>query len=174
MRTILAMLFGAALAAAPCAHAFGGPGGGGPFMRGHGGPGGPGGPPFRLLVAQMSPNQRVQVRQILRAERVQMRQIMQALHDAHEELADKSLAPGALTAADLVPTTQKIAALHQQLLDQGVQVMLKIRALATPDQIAKAQSTKQKLDALRTEMKTLLEPTDTPDTPDTTDTELPE
>jgi hypothetical protein len=39
MRTVLAMLFGAALvAAAPCAHAFGGPGGGGPFMRGHGGP----------------------------------------------------------------------------------------------------------------------------------------
>jgi hypothetical protein len=78
-----------------------------------------------------------------------MRQIMKALHDAHEELADKSLAPGALTAADLAPTTQKIAALHQQLLDQGVQVMLKIRALATPDQLAKAQTTKQKLDALR-------------------------
>jgi hypothetical protein len=102
-------------------------------MRGHGGPGGPGGPPFRLLVAQMSSDQRVQVRQILRAERVQMRQIMKALHDAHEELADKSLAPGALTAADLAPTTQKIAALHQQLLDHGVQVMLKIRALASPD-----------------------------------------
>ena len=89
MRTVLAiltMLFGAALlAATPCAHAFG-PGGGGPmFMRGHGGPGGPGGgPPFRLLVAQMSPDQRAQVRQILRADRVEMRQIVKALHDAHE------------------------------------------------------------------------------------------
>lgn len=171
MRTVLAMLFGTALvAAAPCAHAFG-PGGGGPFMRGHGGPDGPGGPPFRLLVAQMSPDQRVQVRQILRDERVQMRQIMKALHDAHEELADKSLAPGALTAADLAPTTQKIAAIHQQLLDHGVQVMLKIRALASPDQLAKAQATKQKLDALRAEMRTLLEPSDTPDS---TDSELPE
>jgi len=171
MRTLLAMLFGTALvAAAPCAHAFGGPGGG-PFMRGHGGPGGPDGPPFRLLVTQMSPDQRVQVRQILRDERVQMRQIMKALHDAHEELADKSLAPGALTAADLTPTTQKIAALHQQLLDQGVQVMLKIRALASPDQIAKAQTTKQKLDSLREQMHALLEPSDTPDS---TDTELPE
>ena len=97
MRTVLTMLFGAALlAATPCAHAFGGPGRGGPFMRGHGGPGGPGGgPPFRLLVAQMSPDQRAQVRQILRADRVEMRQIVKALHDAHEELADKSLAPGA-------------------------------------------------------------------------------
>ena len=172
MRTILAMLFGATLvAAAPIAHAFGGPDGGGPFMRGHGGPGGPGGPPFRLLVAQMSPDQRVQVRQLLRDGRVQMRQIMKALHDAHEELANKSLAPGALTAADLAPTTQKIAALHQQLLDQGVQVMLKIRALATPDQLTKAQATKQKLDALREEMKSLLDPNDAPDS---NDSELPE
>jgi Spy/CpxP family protein refolding chaperone len=172
MRTVLAMIFGAALVAAtPCAHAFGGPGGGGAFMRGHGEHGGPGGPPFRLLVAQLSPDQRVQVRDILRAERVQMRQIMKALHDAHEELADKSLAPGALTPADLAPTTQKIAALHQQLLDQGVQVMLKIRALATPDQLAKAQVTKQKLDALREQMRALLEPTDTPDP---NDSELPE
>jgi hypothetical protein len=165
------MLFGATLVAgAPIAHAFGGPDGGGPFMRGHG-PGGPGGPPFRLLVAQMSPDQRVQVRQLLRDGRVQMRQIMKALHDAHEELANKSLAPGALTAADLAPTTQKIAALHQQLLDQGVQVMLKIRALATPDQLTKAQATKQKLDALREEMKSLLEPNDTADS---NDSELPE
>jgi hypothetical protein len=166
------MLFGATLvAAAPCAQAFGGPGGGGPFGHGPGGPGGPGGPPFRLLIAQMTPDQRVQVRQILRAERVQMRQIMKALHDAHDELADKSLAPGPLTAADLAPTTQKIAALHQQLLDQGVQVMLKIRALASPDELTKAQATKQKLDDLRTQMKALLEPSDTPDSPDS---ELPE
>jgi heavy-metal resistance protein len=172
MRTFLAMLFGATLvAAAPCAQAFGGPDGGGPFGHGRGGPGGPGGPPFRLLVAQMTPDQRVQVRQILRAERVQMRQIMKALHDAHEELADKSLAPGPLSAADLAPTTQKIAALHQQLLDQGVQVMLKIRALASPDELAKAQATKQKLDDLRAQMKSLLEPSDTPDS---TDSELPE
>ena len=172
MRTLLAMLFGATLiAAAPCAQAFGGPGGGGPFGHGPGGPGGPDGPPFRLLVAQMTPDRRVQVRQIMRAERVQMRQIMKSLRDAHEELADKSLAPGALTAADLAPTTQKIAALHQQLLDQGVQLMLKIRALATPDQIAKAQVTKQKLDSLREQMRALFEPTDAPDSPDS---ELPE
>jgi len=171
MRTVLTMLFGAALlAATPCAHAFG-PGGGPGFMRGHGGPGGPGGPPFRLLVAQMSPDQRAQVRQILRAERVEMRQIVKALHDAHEDLANKSLAPGSLTGADLVPQTQKIAALHQLLLDHGVNVMLKIRALASPDQIAKAQAAKQKLDALRAEMRTLFEPSDGPDT---TDSELPE
>ena len=49
--------------------------------------------------------------------------------------------------------------------------MLKIRALATPDQLAKAQATKQKLDALRAEMKSLLEPGDGPDS---NDSELPE
>src|SRR5262245_50465216 len=107
MRTIIAMLAGAALlAAAPHAEAFGGCGGPG-FMRGPGGPGGPGGPPFRILVAQMTPDQRTQVRQILRADREEMRTIVKALHDAHEELADKTLAAGPLAASDLTPQTQK-------------------------------------------------------------------
>jgi hypothetical protein len=85
-----------------------------------------------------------------------MRGIVRALHDAHEALADKTLAAGTITAADLTPETQKIAALHQQLIDHGAQVMLKIRAIATPEQLAKAAQAKQKLDALHDEMRTLL------------------
>jgi len=153
---MITMLIGAALlAGAPQADAFG-PRGGRMFMRAPGGPGGPGGPSFRLLVTQMTPAQRVQVRQILRADREEMREIVKALHEAHEALADKTLAAGPLAAADLAPQTQKIAALHQQLLDHGVQVMLKIRALATPEQLAKAGQAKQKLDALHDEMRALL------------------
>src|SRR5262245_43191779 len=114
MRTIIAMLVGAAmLAAAPHAEAFGHRGG--PMvMRAPGGPGGRGGPSFRVLVAQMTPAQRAEVRKILRTDREEMRGIVKALHEAHEALADKTLAAGPLTAADLTPHTQKIAALHQQ------------------------------------------------------------
>ena len=157
MKTLIAaMLVGATLfAGAPHADAFGGPGGR-MFMRGPGGPGGPGGPPFRLLVAQMTPEQRAQVREILRTDREEMRGIVKALHDAHEALTDETLATGPVTAADLAPDTQKIAALHQQLVEHGVQVMLKIRALATPEQLAKAAAAKQKLDALHDEMRALL------------------
>ena len=153
MRTIIALIVGAALlGAAPHAEAFGDRGGHG-FMRG---PGGPGGPPFRLLIAQMTPAQRIQVRQVLRADRAEMRQIVKALHEAHEALADRSLAAGNVTAADLAPQTQRVVALHQQLVDHGVQVMLKVRAIATPEQLAKAATTKQKLDALRDEMRALI------------------
>jgi hypothetical protein len=157
MRTLIATLVGVALlAAAPHAEAFGPHGGGRFLMRGPGGPGGPGGPPFRLLLAQMTPAQRVQARQILRADRDEMRGIVRTLHEAHEALADKTLAAGTVTAADLTPETQKIAALHQQLLDHGVQVMLKVRALATPEQLAKAAASKQKLDSLHDQIRALL------------------
>lgn len=74
---------------------------------------------------------------------------------------DRALATGPLTAEDVAPQTEKIVKLHQQLLDHGVQVMLKIRALATPEQLAKAQATKQKVDALHEQLRNLLgEPDD--------------
>ena len=156
MRTILSTLVAAALlAGAPHASAFGPPGGG-PFMRGPHGPGGPGGPPFRLLLAQMTPEQRAQARQILIADRQEMRATVEQLHEAHKALADRALATGPLTAEDVAPQTERIAKLHQQLLDHGVQVMLKIRALATPEQLEKAQATKQKVDALREQLRNLL------------------
>ena len=157
MRTLIAAIVAGATLLAGVSHAdaFGGRGGR-VFMRAPGGPGGPGGPPYRLLVAQMTTAQRVEVRQILRADRDEMREIVKALRDAHEALADKTFAAGPLTAADLQPETQKIAALHQQLVDHGAQVMLKIRAIATPEQLAKAAAAKQKLDGLHDEMRQLL------------------
>jgi polyhydroxyalkanoate synthesis regulator phasin len=104
----------------------------------------------------MTPDQRKQVRDMLAADRGSMRDTLKALHDAHEALADKLFAAGSVSAADLQPQVQKIAQLHQQLLDHGTQVMLKIRAIATPDQLAKAAATKQKLDQLRDQIRALV------------------
>jgi hypothetical protein len=78
------------------------------------------------------------------------------MHDAHEALADKMLAAGTVTEADIAPQVAKIAELHQQLLDHGTKVMLQIRAIATADQLAKAASTKQKLDDLHAQIRTIL------------------
>lgn len=160
MRTILmtTMLGLALLAVAPQASAFGFRGGHG-FFRGPGGPGGSGGPagmPLRLLLRELTADQRAQVRQILVADRGSIRDTLKQLHAAHEELADKMFAPGTVTQADVDPIVQKIAALHQQLLDHGTKVMLQVRAIATPDQLAKAAATKQKLDQLHEQIGALL------------------
>ena len=163
MRTILTvtMLGLALLTAVPQASAFGMRGGPGLFGgRGghHGGPGGggPGGMPLRLLLAQLTPEQRTQVRQILIADRGQMRDTARQLRAAHEALADKLFAGGTLTQADVAPEVQKIAALHQQLVEHGTSVMLQVRAIATPEQLAKAAVAKQKLEQLHGEIRALL------------------
>jgi Spy/CpxP family protein refolding chaperone len=171
MRTMLTttILGLSLLVAAPHAWGFGG----GRFFARGGGGGGPhgGGPgmPLRLVMAQLTQAQRQQVRQILIADRGTMHDTLKQLHDAHEALADKMLAPGPLTQADVDPLVQKIGALHQQLLQHGTQVMLQVRAVATPEQLANAAAAKQKIDQLRTELGTLLgHPSDdsTPDAPE--------
>jgi Spy/CpxP family protein refolding chaperone len=159
MRTILTttVLGLTLLAAVPHASAFGMRGGGPGFLHGHGGNGGgPGGAPLRLLLSQMTADQRRQVRQILVGDRQERRALLQQLHAAHEALADKMLAPGTVTDTDVMPEIQRIATLHQQLLGHGAKVMLQVRAVATPDQLAKVAQTKQKLDQLRGEIDTLL------------------
>jgi Spy/CpxP family protein refolding chaperone len=85
-----------------------------------------------------------------------MRDTLNALHAAHEALADTLLSAGTVTDADIAPEVAKIAALHQQLLEHGTKVMLQIRAIATPDQLAKAADTKAKLDQLHDQIRTLL------------------
>ena len=112
--------------------------------------------PLRLLIAQLTPEQRTQVRQMLIADRGRMRDTARQLHAAHEALADKLFAGGTLTQADVAPDVQKIAALHQQLVEHGTSVMLQVRASATPEQLAKAAAAKQKIDQLHDEIRTLL------------------
>jgi len=58
--------------------------------------------------------------------------------------------------ADVAPLLDKIADLHRQLLQQGAKAMLKIRAIATPEQLAQAAATKQRVDQLQDEMRRLL------------------
>ncbi|MGH7896150.1 MAG: periplasmic heavy metal sensor [Candidatus Binatia bacterium] len=160
MRTILTtMLLGVALlGAVPHAEAFG-MGGGRRFMGGPGGPGGhrdPAGMPLRLLASEMTTDQRRQVRQILVADRAQMQDTLKQLRDAHEALATRLFAAGPLTAKDLVPDVQRIDALHQKLLEHGTSLMLQVRAIATPEQLAKAAQSQKRLRELRDEMQSLL------------------
>jgi Spy/CpxP family protein refolding chaperone len=112
--------------------------------------------PLRLLLRELTADQRAQVRRILLADRGSMRDTLKQLRDAHEALADRMFAAGDVKQADVDPLVRKIAALHQQLLEHGTKVMLQVRAIATPEQLAKAAATKQKLDQLHEDIEALL------------------
>jgi Spy/CpxP family protein refolding chaperone len=161
MRTIATTMLGLALlAAGPQASAFGfgmRHGGGPGFAGSPMGPGGgPGGMPLRILVSRLTPEQRQQVRQILVNNRTEIRSIADQLHQAHEALGDKMFASGALTDADVAPFVQKIATLHQKLLENGTKVMLQVRAVATPEQLADAAQAKAKLAKMHEDMRSLV------------------
>ncbi len=122
------------------------------------GPGGP--PPFMMLLrsANLSADQLKQVRQILESDHATVRNNFEQLHNIHEQIADKLLAPGAVTASDLAPLEQQAAQLQNQIDNQQLQTALKIRALLTADQLNKVAQTHQKLKGLFEQMRTLMGP----------------
>ena len=116
---------------------------------------------FLLLFkgAALTPNQETRVRAILAAHRANARDLVRQLRTAREGMVDKLFAPGAVAAGDLEPLRQQIAQLEEQLSQYWLGAALEIRALLTPDQLAKAQRLKDRVRELRAEMRALFEET---------------
>jgi Spy/CpxP family protein refolding chaperone len=112
--------------------------------------------PVLLRSANLTPDQQSQVRSILAARRTSARSIIQQLRQAQAELADKLVAPGPAQMADIQPQLQKISQLRDQLLQNGAQATLDIRALLTADQLTAAGQAKDRLRQLRSEMQQIL------------------
>jgi Spy/CpxP family protein refolding chaperone len=119
---------------------------------------------FMLLFkgAGLTPDQQTRVKAILAAHRTQARDLMKQLRLAREGVVDKLLAPGAVAAGDLEPLRQQIAQLEEQLSQDRLGAALEIRALLTPDQLAKVQRLKDRVRELRAEMRALFEGTAQP------------
>ena len=119
-----------AVALAAAAYTQEGPGGppmmaGGPHMLMRG----PGGPPFFMMLlksANLTADQKTQVHQILSADRAAMRAKFEQLHTIHEQIADKLLATGQVSSADLTPLVQQAATIQQQIDTQHLETALKI------------------------------------------------
>jgi Spy/CpxP family protein refolding chaperone len=150
-RTLIAgMMMVAVWPAAARAHGIGGPG--------HGGMGGAMLFPAILRTLNLTPEQRGQIEQIMKAHWSKLGPIFEQLHAANDELSTKLLAPGTVGANDLTPAIQHVGQLQQQLMQEWVRAALEARGVLTPDQLAKAAETKKRLDALRSEMRSLLGP----------------
>ena len=150
----VAMLMGAAALAGPAAGQ-----GMGPDM-GRGGPWGRDGSmalPFLIRSANLTPEQETKVRTILSAHRTTTRNALEQLRRAQDELADKLLAAGHVQSADLQPQLLQIGQLREQLLQDSAQIALEVRAVLTPEQLAKAGQVKARMKQLQSEMHHLFE-----------------
>ncbi|MFZ0889489.1 MAG: periplasmic heavy metal sensor [Candidatus Binataceae bacterium] len=125
------------------------------------GPGGPMGPlpmPLMLVLrhADLTTEQQTHVRQIMDANFAQAQPLMKQLDAVHDQIADKLMSTGPVEASDIAPLQQQEAKIHQQLDQQVLSTTLQIRALLTPDQLAKAAELHNKLKSLRAQMEALV------------------
>ena len=134
------------------------------MMKGMGGPGmmfGGDGPgmmlPLVLRHANLTADQQAQVHAIMDAQHQNLQALFKQLQAANNQLADKLFAPGAVQATDLAPQVQQITQLRQQLMEQGLKTALAIRAILTPDQLAKVSQLKARMEKLQAEMRSIAE-----------------
>lgn len=111
-----------------------------------------------IQAAGLSPDQQAKVRAILGAHRAATRPVVGQLRQSQQELGAKLLGPGQVQIADLQPQLQRISQLRDQLAQDSAQAALEVRAVLSPDQLAKVAQTKERLRQLREEMRQLIQP----------------
>ena len=127
-----------------------------PSMRG----GGRGDGELWLMIraSNLTPEQQTRVRAVLSAHRKSASPLVEQLRQAQQELGTKLLAPGQVQAADLQPQLQRIGQLRDQLAQDSAAAALEVRAVLTPEQLARVAQTKDRLKQLREEMRQLMQP----------------
>ena len=63
-----------------------------------------------------------------------------------------------LQETDLAPEVQQISQLRNQLAEEGLKVVLQIREVLTPEQLARASQLKSQMESLHSQMRTLWGP----------------
>ena len=116
--------------------------------------------PLVLKHAKLTPEQTKQVQAIMDTDRQALRTLFTQLEAANSQFTNKLFAPGAVQAADLTPQVQQISQLRQQLMEQGVKTALAIRAVLTPEQLAKVSQLNDRIQKLHAEMRSIFEGND--------------
>jgi periplasmic protein CpxP/Spy len=118
--------------------------------------------PLLLRGAKLTPEQKAQVQQIMANHRGRFRDLFSKLRATQDQMANKLFSAERLQEADLAPQVQEISQLRNQLAEQGLKVVLEIRGVLTPEQLAKASQLKSQMQSLHSQMRSLWEP-DRPD-----------
>jgi Spy/CpxP family protein refolding chaperone len=137
----------------------------GPHLGGmHGGPmcggGGGGGRLLGLMLhhANLSPDQSTQVHQIMESGRAQNAALAAQLKTATENLTNKLLTPGPLTAQDVDAQFQQITQLRTQMAQQRLATTLAARAVLSSDQVTSVAQLKNQMQQLHAQMRSLMQP----------------
>lgn len=136
-----------------------GPPPGGPF-------GGPmDGPPLvpppvmmALRAAALTPAQQKHIHDIMAASRTTSDPLMQQMYSIRDQIADKLLSSGSVSASDLAPLLAQQTAIQQQLDSQMISTAIQIRGVLTPDQLSRVASVNEKLKAIHTQIDSILGP----------------
>ena len=118
--------------------------------------------PLLLRGANLTADQKSQVQQIMTTHRGGFRDLFSQLRAAQDQMANKLFSTERLQEADLAPQVQQIAQLRNQLAEEGLKVVLEIRGVLTPEQLAKASQLKSQMQSLHSQMRGLWGP-DRPD-----------
>jgi Spy/CpxP family protein refolding chaperone len=106
---------------------------------------------LRLLLkgVGLTPEQKVQVKDILLTHRDKLASLFEELQVANAELTNTLLAPDDIEVADVAPVADRVSRIREQLLHEGLTVVLEIRQVLTSEQRAKAAQLREQLRALQ-------------------------
>lgn len=132
----------------------------GPMMGGpmRGGFGGEPGMMLPMLIHKLglTDAQRQQVRTILDGHRAKFETLVPQLRAAQQALDAKLVSTDPVRLEDLAPQIQQLADLRKQLMQEGVGVALEVRAIFTPEQLARAADLHSQMATLRAQMQKLV------------------
>lgn len=152
-RLLIAAGFAAALPiAAVAASGWGGPG---DFGMGRMGPMHDEGLAI-LRNVQLTDTQKSQAHQLFQTERQQNRPLMEQAHALHKQITEALLSTAAINTAQLAQLSEQEQKLHAQIEGNHLNTLIQLRALLTQDQLAKAASMHQQLEALHAQERQLM------------------
>ena len=97
----------------------------------------------------LTPEQKQQVREIFVAHRGSLEDLFRELQVANATLTKTLFAAEEIGPTDIAPYAGRVAQLRQQLLQEGLTVVLKVRQVLTPEQRAKAARLRDQLQTLQ-------------------------
>jgi Spy/CpxP family protein refolding chaperone len=116
------------------------------------------GSPFLSLLksANLTSEQKAQVHQIMQSDAEPLRQLHQQFQALHEQIAQKLLSQGSVSASDLKPLMAQATQLQQQMEENTLDTALSIRSVLTPQQISKLAQVHQQLANMHKQLQNIM------------------
>jgi Spy/CpxP family protein refolding chaperone len=125
---------------------------------GIGGPGDPMPMPLMMLTRQanLTSDQQAKVHNMMRSNFSQAQPLLKQLRGVHDQIADKLMSTGTVSASDLAPLQAQETQIQQQLDSQMMSTALQIRGLLSKEQLTRIANLHNQLKSLRAQIDALL------------------